>query len=123
MKRTTKGFCIILLIILAAVLVIPVEAYAGIGDWLEEKAVVNSLGWIISGVFFLLSLFLGTSVLRFKRSAHEFKDICVEIYRSRKPDSEGGTKITGNELDRIMKEAGEFGNAIIETVAFRKSGG
>lgn len=112
MKMTRSGFLAVFIMILMFVL-LSTTSYAGVKDWFEENALVTALGWIITGVFAVLAIFFGTKVKKWKNVAQGFKDIGVEIYMARKPDSDGGTMITGDEINRILKKAGKFGAAIL----------
>ncbi len=96
------------------------SAHAGIWDKFKDVAIDKVAGAVISGVFFLLSLFLGARVFKWKKIATEGKDVTVAIYTSTREDSPGGPSITGIEVDRIIAEAGEFGVAVVEAVGLRE---
>ncbi len=94
-------------------------AYAGIWDKFTDIAVDKIATVVVSGIFVLLSAFLGKKVLKYKAMANEAMDFMKWLYDSTRPGSPGGAKITGKELEDGLKEAGEFGVAVLAAIGKR----
>lgn len=84
-------------------------AYAGLWDKFQGVALETIATSAIAGLFFILSLVFGKKALRFKKTAQEAKDCLLWYVRATDPQSEGGKKITNNELKAGLKEFGELG--------------
>lgn len=111
-----KRFAILFLLAVLTVAVFAAPVYAGVWGWFTNIAFDKLFGAVIAGIFALLSMFLGTKILKWRKVATEGKDFGIWLYNSTRESSPGGAKITGDELDDGLKEAGEFGVAIIEAV-------
>jgi len=107
-----KAFLVFLIL-----LAIPVVAYAGVFSKFTDMALENITGYVIAGVFFILSAILGSYVSRYKKMAQELKDVIFAVSRSMDEDSPGGKKLTEDEVKKILKEIGEFG---VEAVSVYK---
>lgn len=112
MKRITVFF----LLAVFAVVFIATPAYAGVWGWFTNIAFDKLASAVIAGIFALLSMFLGTKVMKLHKVATEGKDFGIWLYNSTRESSPGGAKITGDELEKGLKEFGEFGVAIINAV-------
>lgn len=93
-----------------AVTLIATVTHAGIfGKITKILSVEKILGLAVSGTFGLLGLKFGASkVIKWRKLTTEGVDVDVAIYKSTKPSSPGGAQITGEEIDKILKEGGEF---------------
>ena len=112
-----KRFIGFFVLALAGVLLIATAAYAGVWDRFTDIAFDKLFGVVITGVFALLSMFLGSKVLKYRQIATEGKDFGVWVYEATRENSPGGAKITGAELDVGLKEFGELSVAIAAIVA------
>lgn len=111
MKRImTIMICVLVLLMGASV------AEAGIGDMFTKITIAKVAGTILSGIFFILAIIFGREINRWRKVATKGKDFGVWLYESTRKDSPGGALITGEELDKGLKEAGEFGVAILGAV-------
>ena len=111
-----KIICTLLILMLIAT-----DAYAGIWDRFKDVAISSVTGYVITGVFFLLSTVLGATVLKWKRLMTSLSKVLLEVYASTRPDSPGGAQITGKEVDAIVAKLGTFGIAGVEAWAAVKS--
>jgi len=106
-----------MLLLLAAMLVLgAVAAHAGVKDWFTGIAIGKTSGIIISGIFTILSVFGLNKATKWRKAAMEGREFGVWLFKATRADSPGGAKITGEEIDVGLKEAGEFGLAIFEAV-------
>jgi len=107
-----KAFLVFLTLLAA-----PAGAHAGIFSRFTDMAIEGVAGYVIAGVFFILSVVLGSYVNKYKKAVQELKDVLFAISAGMKEDSPGGKKYTQEEVQTILKEIGEFG---IEAAAIYK---
>lgn len=107
--------CLIFGVAMLVFMLLASVASAGwLGERFEDLAIGKGLGLVIGGVFTVLGI-LGYKVVVWRKTALELKDVIVAVYDSTRPNSPGGAKITGDELDnKILPEVGQFGRAMLE---------
>jgi len=111
-----------LILVLIVVFLFAGIAEAGIFGKFQNVAIDKIIGAGITGLFFILAAIFGTKVLKYKKAVKEGKDFAMWVYDSTRPDSPGGAKITGDEVEKGIKEAGEFGLAVMGAIAAHKTG-
>jgi len=99
--------------------IVATTAYAGLWGSIKGAALGQIAQATVGGIFFLLSIFLGAKVLRFKQVAQEAIDVVFAIRDATAADSPGGKSITKAEIDGIISEVSELG--IAGLAAFGKS--
>lgn len=89
---------------------------ASAGLWGDIKGAVLSqvAQAAVAAVFFVLAIFFGVKVAKWKKVAQEGMDVAVAVYQATQDSSDGGKTVTKAEIEGILKEAGEFGVAILE---------
>ena len=123
MKRFFPNpFNVLIVLAVLALLFIAGTAHAGIFDRFQNVAIDKLISAGIAGIFFVLSAFLGAKILKYKKLTSKGKDFILWVYESTRPDSPGGAKITGDEIDKGLPIAGELGAAALEAFA-QKNGG
>ena len=111
MKRT-------MLFTLAILLITITSAYAGIGDWFQELSMKVIAGAAITGLFAVASfIWGGAKIMSYKRIANEGKDCAIWLYEATRASSDGGRKITQQELEDGLKEFGELGAQVLALIA------
>jgi hypothetical protein len=122
----TRNFTIlfILLGLIMAVIAFTSNADAGVFDVVKDKftgfTIDRLVDYGISGLLGLLGIIgsafgLGFLVKakKYKQTSRELGDVLKAVYKATHKNSPGGSKITGDEFDAILKESGELVRAII----------
>lgn len=106
-------------------LAIAATAQAGILSATRDWVFDNAISVILASIFALIAGFFGgttwgKAILRAKLPINELKDVVLRVHEARRPSSPGGTKITVEEKDAVLKEVEELIQSIITTFGGRK---
>ena len=104
-----------ILILLLIVLLIPVFAYAGIGDII--KAQIWSV--VVGGIVGALGM-LGAGWAIWGRALKELSEFIVAIINALQKDSPGGARVTKEEMTKIVSEGAEVLPAVRKVLKYHK---
>ena len=110
-----------IILVLIVIFLFASIAEAGIFDRFQNVAIGKIIDAGIAALFFILAAVFGAKILKYKKVVKEGKDFAMWVYDSTRPDSPGGAQITGDEIEKGIKEAGEFGIAVMGAVASHKT--
>jgi hypothetical protein len=103
MKRIYLLF-VLLMVIFATV------AQASIFGRIFDGGIEAAVALAVSGIFFILGLFI-KKAMNWRAASVEGTQVVMAIYRSTRPNSPGGVKLTQEEIEKIILETKQFGAA------------
>ena len=116
MKRITSIFLFTFLILVLFV----TSCYAGIWGDIKSGAIDQIAYAVVAGLFFILTIFLGVKVKKWKKVAQEGVDVALAFHAAIQPDSPGGKKIIREEFKNILQKGGKFGVSVMAAIGIKQ---